>query len=147
MKAKLENSLRNYPGILRLIKLIYRCSKNLARRLTFDIWSVMFSCIDSVVSKDKAIWLFAVHYHMDTFSDNSRVVFEEVKSDPSITKVILILEKTVDAENLTNTNNWENVFPKRAVVPIEIRSNFRSALNLFRFERSEIWLPAIVEFE
>lgn len=93
LRTKLKR-LKKYPRMFRLVMLAYRFTKSLPDR----ICSIPFWCIDSTVPKDALVWIFPVHFYLDTFSDNLRAVFEEIKDDASITKVILIRNKPVDVE-------------------------------------------------
>jgi len=45
--------------------------------------------IDALIPKRADLWLFPTHFYTHEFADNTRAVFEAVKADPAICKVIL----------------------------------------------------------
>jgi CDP-glycerol glycerophosphotransferase (TagB/SpsB family) len=102
MKTQIKDNLRNHRTVLQWITTTYTLGKNIVRLITVYIGSLVFFCLDSLISKNKSVWLFPVHFYMHTFSDNSRAVFEEIKGDPSIVKVILVRERPIDIEPSTN---------------------------------------------
>jgi CDP-glycerol glycerophosphotransferase len=45
--------------------------------------------LDWLTPKDASVWIFPVHFFTHSFSDNVRAVYEAVKDDPRIKKIIL----------------------------------------------------------
>ncbi|MCH8515285.1 MAG: CDP-glycerol glycerophosphotransferase family protein [Cyclobacteriaceae bacterium] len=77
-------------------------NKALVKFLIFPFWKIM----DRLFTKDKTIWIFPVHFSDHTkFIENTRAVFEFVKQDPRIKKVIFTRNKYTDfaIEDAVNT--------------------------------------------
>lgn len=51
--------------------------------------------IDALIPKRADSWLFPTHFYTHEFADNTRAVFEAVKADPAIRKVILARGKPI----------------------------------------------------
>jgi CDP-glycerol glycerophosphotransferase len=50
---------------------------------------LLIKVMDYLVPKDASVWVFPVHFFTHSFSDNVRAVYEAVKDDPQIKKIIL----------------------------------------------------------
>lgn len=68
------------------------------RKFLFDfILFPLFQVIDFFYPKKTSYWGFSVHHiKSDQFIENARAVFEEVKSDKSIKKIIFTRDNTID---------------------------------------------------
>lgn len=51
--------------------------------------------IDALIPKRADSWLFPTHFYTHEFADNTRAVFEAIKADPAIRKVILARSKHI----------------------------------------------------
>ncbi len=56
-----------------------------------------------VLPAKKNYWAFPVHFKQGSFSDNMRPVFEEVKNDATIRKIIFTTDVSPEIENAENT--------------------------------------------
>lgn len=71
--------------------------------LLLPLWRIL----DFVIPKNRSYWAFPVHHiKLDQFIENPRAVFENVKSDPGIRKIIFARskEKHYSIENSSNTD-------------------------------------------
>lgn len=93
MKQGLKSFISKNPFFKSIIKPCYRFLKPERGIFRFYILRV----VDIFIPKKKNIWIFPVHFYLKTFSDNIRAVYEEVKNDESIIKVILTRDKPIDS--------------------------------------------------
>lgn len=95
MKHIFKSFFSKNPFLKRILKPCYRFLKPEKGIFRFYLLSVA----DIFVPKSKNIWVFPVHFYLKTFSDNIRAVYEEVKDDNDIIKVILTRDKPIDFFN------------------------------------------------
>jgi CDP-glycerol glycerophosphotransferase len=65
----------------------------------YNTLSFIIRILDIIYPKDKSYWGFPVHHiKSDQFIENARAVFEEVKKDPKIYKVLFTRDDTIEFE-------------------------------------------------
>jgi CDP-glycerol glycerophosphotransferase len=75
-----------------------------------------FICLISFIKKpNKKLWAFPVHYVQGTFSDNVFAVFEKVKSNPEIKKIIFTKKKNIELTGSVNVE-FANVFSLKGLL-------------------------------
>ncbi len=75
-------------------------------------------CLISFIRKpNKKNWAFPVHYVQGTFSDNVFAVFEKVKSNPEIKKIIFTKKKKIDLTDAVNVE-FSNVFSLKGLLKL-----------------------------
>lgn len=79
------------------------------KRSFFPLFHLLWRLCDRLVPKRPDCWAFATHHlHSDRFIENQRAVFEHVKGDPTIRKVIFYRGPTPDF-SIEHAVNFETV--------------------------------------
>jgi CDP-glycerol glycerophosphotransferase len=76
------------------------------QKIKIDILASIIKYLDKIYPKYSSVWGFSVHHiKSDQFIENARAVFEQVKSDASITKVIFTRDDSTEF-HITDATNY-----------------------------------------
>lgn len=112
LKNTVKELLVNYQALLLIAKYIFKFSFFCLNKLVY----LFLYTLDFITPKSSNIWIFPVHFFTHTFSDNARAVYEEIKNDENIKKIIFTRNKIVSESLITDSTiivtmlSWEGIY-------------------------------------
>jgi CDP-glycerol glycerophosphotransferase len=114
IKTFFKATLANQPVIQSIFRFFFRLLKLLSLLVTIPVLAILH-LLDYIIPKSSNFWIFPVHFKLHTFTDNNRALFESIKGDNNIKKIILTRSKKIRVQDALNTEivamrSWKGVW-------------------------------------